>query len=562
MKAARPHELAMVTPPAQLVRALVRNLAEAVGGQAVYGLPSAPIATWPAVVAPADEAARELVAGGAIVAVSGVRRWTEAKQALLRETALWLGIAARLTRLRDDHVRASARAAGLRAEVTSARERLAQVRDLERRRLVGAITTTTLRDLAEVRGLLTESLTDARAALDDLIDNFRTVVRGVYPAMLPERGPVVTLEELAATLPRPVRFDGDLGRRVGWQIESGLYHAVAAVLNVLAGMAETSPIAVHFTRDDDALRVRLTAGADLTADDLRATLAHDAERLAVLGGAMECGVAGGEAVVTVRVSSRIEPTVSGTPPSDNALYRRVLALVRAGQEAAGAAWDVVAERLMAPPLVAVVGNPPAETPPPGVTVVVVPPPANEALAATFVADDGVDAVLCLDPPTPAFRSVLRGGRHRVELSESGSLDRLAHKLVAWHPVLAARRALTTATDLARTLPDSHPVRWEVDRIRAEAHELAELDLLDALESGDPRLLRDLAVDAVRLLGAHGTSPQARLGLPEDASAARIHAAATRAATHWRAQAQSTGGRDRQACEILARTAEGLLGATR
>ena len=137
---------------------------------------------------------------------------------------------------------------GLRAELAAARERLAQVRDLERRRLVGAITTTTLRDLAEVRGRLTgitadtaaDDLAEARGALDDLIDNFRAVVRGVYPAMLPDRGPRAALEELAATLPRPVRFGGDLGRRAGWQVESGLYHAVAAVLNVLAGLDSTA----------------------------------------------------------------------------------------------------------------------------------------------------------------------------------------------------------------------------------------------------------------------------------------------------------------------------------
>ncbi len=81
-------------------------------------------------------------------------------------------------------------------------------------------------------------------------------MRGVYPAMLPDRGPRAALEELAAMLPRPVRFRGDLGPRVGWQVESGLYHAVAAVLNVLAGRKAGEPVTVAFRRDD-ALRVRL-----------------------------------------------------------------------------------------------------------------------------------------------------------------------------------------------------------------------------------------------------------------------------------------------------------------
>src|SRR5690606_41774023 len=120
----------------------------------------------------------------------------------------------------------------------------------ERGRVVQAVSTTSLRALDasrtrlwRLRDLLAEGLPpepamhelgEVRAALDEMIDRFRTPVRGVYPAMLPDRGPRAALEELAATLARPVRLDGDLGRRVEWQIESGLYHAAAAVLNLYA----------------------------------------------------------------------------------------------------------------------------------------------------------------------------------------------------------------------------------------------------------------------------------------------------------------------------------------
>jgi hypothetical protein len=196
-----------------------------------------------------------------------------------------------------------------------------------------------------------------------------------------------------------------------------------------------------------------------------------------------------------------------------------------------------------------------------VTVVVADGPADQALAEEFRADDGVDAVLCLAPATPAFRDALRWGRQRVELSESASLDELARGLLAWRPVLAARRALVAAAELVRTLPEGHPLRWAVDRARAEAHEIAELDLLDALGGDDPRLLRGLSVDAVRLLGAHGTSVRTRLDLPQDAGTDQIRTAARDAATRWRVHAEhpATGGRDRMACEVLARTAEGILG---
>lgn len=586
MKGPRPYELAVTTPPKHLVPALVRNLAEVLGGQAVYGnqttTGTVPVASWPTDAALTDGnmlapqaplgVAREPVDGGGIVLVAGVRRWGEAEQAVLRETALWLGMATRFGRLTGDHDRASVRAAGLRAELAAARERLAQVRDLERRRLVGAITTTTLRDLAEVRDKLTaitadtaaDDLAEARGALDDLIDDFRTVVRGVYPAMLPDRGPRAALEELAATLPRPVRFGGDLGRRVGWQVESGLYHAVAAVLNVLAGLEATGPIEVWFERDD-ALRVRVTAAAGgLAASELRTTLGHDAQRIAVLGGALECAVHDGAAEVTVRVADRIEPAMTVPPLEQSPLYQRVRDLVRQGQEAAEARdrprWDAVAERMAEPPRLAVVGAPPSEHPS-GVTVVPVRGPLDDALAAEFLADDGVDAVLCLIPPGPAFRAALRWGRQRVELSESATIGQLAAKLVAWQPVIAARRAIVAATELVGTLPENHPLRWTVDRVRAEAHELAELDLLDDLQRGDSRLLRGRDVDAARLLGANGTGSRARLGLAEDADDAQVQAAARDAAGRWRGHAEhpATGGRDRVACEVLARTAEGILG---
>jgi hypothetical protein len=611
MKGTRPHELVVTESPEHLVPALVRNLADVVGGQAAYGVQSdngmVTVASWPpgaerdaGVWTDEHGGSCEVRAGGSarrredaglrpanaerrrghvtvpvpddgVVLVAGARKWGDREHTVLRETAAWLGMAARLTQLRADHERARARADGLRAEVTAARERLAQVRDLERRRLVGAITTTTLRDLAGVRerlrGLGEEpaDLAEVRTALDDLLDSFRTVVRGVYPAMLPDRGPRAALEELAATLPRPVRFVGDLGHRVGWQVESGLYHAVAAVLNLLAGKESDPAITVDFDRGD-VLRVRITAAGG--SPMLRAALDHDAERLSVLGGAMDCAVTDGVAVVDVRVADRIEPVEPAvavpSPPEHSPLYRQVRDLVRQGQEAAAldrARWDAVAERLAALPRLAVVGGPAPDIP--GVTVVTADGPADLALAEEFLADGprgSIDAVLCRLPPAPAFRAALRWGRQRVEVTESASPEELARRLVEWRPVIAARRALVAVRELVPALPDGHPLRWAVDRAGAEAHEIAELDLLDDLGHGDSRLLRDAAVDAARLLGAHGTDVPARLGLPEDAGDDEIRTAAIEAAGRWRAHAEhpATGGRDRMACEVLVRTAEGLM----
>jgi hypothetical protein len=581
-----PYEVAAAEPPEKLVAALVRNLADGVGGQAAYTVPAdaahVVVESWPpglsAVVDPAGE---EPVAGGGSVSVLAPSRWDDAARAMLRDTAVWLGVAVRLARQRIDHDTAELRARRLSGELTTARARLERVRDLERHRLVRAITATTLRDLDGVRTRLRavsdgSGLAEVRDALDDLIDDFRVVVRGVFPAMLPDRGPRAALEELAATLPRPVTFAGDLGRRTGWQLESGFYHAVAAALNLLAGKESAQPVAVTFGRDD-ALRARVHAAGELTAAQLHTALGQDAERVAVLGGDMVCTPVTGAVVVTVRLAERIEPAAVRTADpavlERSAIHRQVRDLVRQGQEATEgrperASWDAVAERLTMPVRLAVVGPGPVPASVPGVSVLAVDAPADRALAAEFLADGGprggVSAVLCRVAPTPEFRTALRGGRHRVALMESSQeefashLGAMAASLSARAPVITARRAVTTMTDLVRALPKDHQLRWAVDRLGADTHEFAELDLLDDLTRGV--VLRGLTTAAARLLGVDGMDPRARLGLLSTTTDDQVATAARDAITRWRAHGEhpAVGGRDRAACEVLVRTAEGLL----
>jgi hypothetical protein len=579
-----PYEVAAAEPPERLVAALVRNLAEGVGGQTAYAVPAdaghVVVESWPSgLLAVVDAAGEEPVAGGGAVSVIAPSRWDDAARAMLRDTAVWLGVAVRLTRQRTDRDAADLRARRLRGELTTARARLDRVRDLERHRLVRAITATTLRDLDEVRTRLRAAgadLGDVRDALDELIDDFRVVVRGVFPAMLPDRGPRAALEELAATLPRPVSFAGDLGRRTGWQLESGFYHAVAAALNLLAGKESPHPMTVVFGCDD-ALRARISAVGALTAAQLHTALGQDMERVAVLGGDMVCTVVDRTAVITVRLAERIEPVAAqAADPATferSAIHRQVRDLVRQGQEAtegkpARASWDVVAERLTMPVRLAVVG--PGTAPPsaPGVSVLAVDAPADRVLAEEFLAESGprggVAAVLCRTVPTPEFRTALRGGRHRVALTESGQEEFASHltavvaALSARAPVITARRAVTTMTDLVRGLPHDHHLRWAVDRIGADTHEFAELDLLDDLTCGV--VLRGLTTAATRLLGADGMDPRARLGLLPTTTDDQVATAARDAITRWRAHGEhpAVGGRDRAACEVLVRTAEGLL----
>ena len=145
------------------------------------------------------------------------------------------------------------RADDLATELQASRQRLARAREVERRRLVmelGHATTDRLAGLraavAAARNELDEpdpdpeaaqqALLRARIGLDELLDRFRVIARGVYPAVLRDQGPAAALDEVAADLPRPVRLTGDLGGRLDWEIESGIYYVVAAAaMGLLAG---------------------------------------------------------------------------------------------------------------------------------------------------------------------------------------------------------------------------------------------------------------------------------------------------------------------------------------
>ncbi|WP_434444116.1 hypothetical protein [Lentzea sp. E54] len=679
-----PHLVAAAAPPALLVPALIRNLASAVGGPVAYCTPTesgvVTASWWPAHTeqpAPAPDLAtamtvhgatevQPVTGGGWLLARKPRRALTHHDRTMLDETAVWLGMAVVLERLQVDRHRAAARATVLDAELRTAHGQVARVRELERRRLVGTITTVAGRRFADVRrhaqdlrGALVGDEPDTgdagqaaehlRVALDDLIEAFRTVVRGVHPSMLPERGPRAALEELAAVLHRPVRFRGDLGHRVGWEVESGLYHAVAAVLNHLESPASASPVLVEFDRADGVLGVRATAaGWTESEEELRGSLAGDAQRLAVLGGALRCSVTDGQAAVSVQVPERIgsAPDEVLGRPAGGAVHPRVRALVERGwleaeDPPAKERWAAIADRLRRPVCVAVVGRgrsavigallgrtlPEADRPTwyvhdearegttcptsaPDVEHVVVrqgvdllhsltfvdlPGAADSALASALSAGDAgqIDAVLCLTPPDPAFRRIVDLARHRLDVVEppvplrpavvdeqestaaiAEGLDEMSgltalrntlmRRFVARFDVITARRALNEVDEEVRRTASRHALQREVERIRTSSHELKELELLHELD-GDGTSQRwflphDARTEAVRLLGAHGTTAHQRLGLPPTAGTAEVRSAAGSAADRWRARSEhpTAGAWARTACEILVRTCEGLV----
>jgi signal transduction histidine kinase len=133
-----------------------------------------------------------------------------------------------------------------------------------------------------------QAIARARVRLDELLDRFRVIARGVYPAVLRDQGPYGALDELATDLPRVVRLTGTLPDRLAWEVESGIYYLAASAMQQLAGQEADLPLRVQLAHADGRLSVEIedpTPGTSIGA--LRDGLAHDAERLAALGGDLE-----------------------------------------------------------------------------------------------------------------------------------------------------------------------------------------------------------------------------------------------------------------------------------
>lgn len=250
---------------------------------------------------------------------------TPGDRLLLRDLATGAGALLREVQRGIDLEERVRRADELADELQRSRERLGRARDIERRRLVGELSHATagrlvaLRDgfrrsrdelvagapPAEVRRTLAAS----RTGLEELLERFRSIARGVYPSVLRHQGPAAALEELVADLPRPVRVVAGVDRRLDWEIESGVYYVAASAVRHLA--ARPGPeLLVELELGGGRLTVRVRDTVPGTGDEgLRAALAIDTERLDALGGTVELTTGGTGTVVYARLPERLEPVV-------------------------------------------------------------------------------------------------------------------------------------------------------------------------------------------------------------------------------------------------------------
>lgn len=203
----------------------------------------------------------------------------------------------------------TARLVEARTELAAAGPALAAVRATERRRLAAAVLARTdrpvenlvravdaLRAAAPGRPAGVRVATEAvRVSATALLEQVRRLARGTYSNVLRESGPVVALAEIADDLDHAVVLSGDTSVRAGWEIESGLFWAVTAVLHQVDRWPVTDARRVRWSREPGRLTVGIEVDGGRVGEQahsalraqLVAGLAHDARRLEALAGDLE-----------------------------------------------------------------------------------------------------------------------------------------------------------------------------------------------------------------------------------------------------------------------------------
>ena len=268
--------------------------------------------------------------GGALRAalvISKPAAITAADRRLLNDVANGAALLLRVVALNAELRERVRQAADLAEELRASRRRLDSAREAERRRLVSELThvmgdrlvafradlevaRTGLAgapvDVAPVRAALVRS----RVRLDDLLDRFRTVARGVYPTVLRNQGPAAALQEVAADLLRPVRVLADPAPRLAWELESALYYLAASVLRALAGGPDGPELSLRLEAAPGRFGMVLEDPVPpVSAARLEALLADDADRLVALGGDVRVTGADGDGGVPAAVAGHGNPPV-------------------------------------------------------------------------------------------------------------------------------------------------------------------------------------------------------------------------------------------------------------
>ncbi|WP_026415071.1 sensor histidine kinase [Actinomadura oligospora] len=126
----------------------------------------------------------------------------------------------------------------------------------------------------------------ARDGVEEALTQLRTVIRGIYPPILSDRGLGGAVRALAGAQPIPVRLDVPAdGLRAPAAVEAAAYFVVAEALTNVAKHAGAAGAEVSVHRDGPLLRVRVSDDGKGGADEMRGSgLAGIRRRVAALDG--------------------------------------------------------------------------------------------------------------------------------------------------------------------------------------------------------------------------------------------------------------------------------------
>jgi signal transduction histidine kinase len=187
-------------------------------------------------------------------------------------------------------------------ELRASRSRIVAAGDAERRRIERdlhdgaqsqlyalAVNVKLARELAEsdpsrARGVLEQLSVE----LEQALDQFRDLARGIYPTVLADRGLVDGLRAAVSRAMLPVRLDAEARRRYPTEVEATVYFCcLEALQNAGRHAGAGASATVHVWEDDGRLRFVVAddgTGFDMTARRDGAGLVNLGDRVGALGG--------------------------------------------------------------------------------------------------------------------------------------------------------------------------------------------------------------------------------------------------------------------------------------
>jgi len=147
-----------------------------------------------------------------------------------------------------------------------------------------------------------ELLREARETTISALEDLRSVVRGIHPPALADRGLAGGIEALALPIPLPVTVSLDLPVKLPGPVESAAYFAVAECLANTVKHAGASRAWVSGSVRHDVLRLVVGDDGSGGADPAGSGLAGIARRLAAFDGTLDvASPPGGPTVVSLEV---------------------------------------------------------------------------------------------------------------------------------------------------------------------------------------------------------------------------------------------------------------------